>query len=953
MRMRGSEHGLHVAGRAAGIQLPTRPMIGYQRIEVGTRAFVLEVQHHAVVPRRRLQVVDEARGAPARGAVVELEGLVATMQDPRHRDQRRHADAAGKQEGTGGPGQQRKMVAWSGHEHTTALAERAMHQHRAAPPCRLPLHAERPAARVGRVARQAVLTLVLRRDHDVDVCARIEGRQLAPVGCTELVARDVGGDIDPPAQHHRKHRRVALGHAKRWRKPLGLPGSQATTVFGRREQRAVARDALLPVDRESDRIGRRHPIGWVHRERLVLVAQLQAGGQPACMRMSGSHVAPAAAIEFDVPPPLLDRIDLSAAQTVVQRGQPSRLSRKPHRDPAECRFREQAFEVPGAGLHAPPAHAAAGIGDPVTRALLGIGLPDLVAVVHQLGARGDRARRALARALVAGFAESLQAEVDRAVEHHRHVGGDGTGLQPGAQVGVEDHLPDTADFTQARQQQQRRLQYLAVEHRVHTGRVAEPADLLGDHAAEHREPQVRPHALRHRDPVVAARAFHGLVTLIVEHADRMGVIRHQFHALRIVRIPGPIRDRAKADRIATEEVARGLQVVRVALRIVATGRNGSARITELQQQQRTQRPARARPDRALHHIVRVLALLLHVLAHVAAQHPREEIRPLRKPRHARVIDEGGRHLAPAQRLERIRAESIFAPRIGIARRRTLDRAVTGPPGRTMRAQAIGGALRRQGLIVLEHHRSRDRGEPEPASEVRIPKRSVAELPYAGGEREAPQVDIRAGGRVRTRGEAQHAQIRGEQHRRLRRQQGGTLRLRILDPVASGFVGPGVAQILHRDDDRVIVMVDRIVAQAGGIEHIGIDHVHARRQVLRLTTLEFVRQVRDHRVADRIGQSRLGRHPAGRGLGGVEIVGGRLKVATPLGRIRRDLGLERIDRTVAHHIEHADVARHRMHQRRRIGRLERQRAHRRQCRQVRQLLPAPQALLWIRTQVDRS
>jgi hypothetical protein len=70
----------------------------------------------------------------------------------------------------------------------------------------------------------------------------------------------------------------------------------------------------------------------------------------------------------------------------------------------------------------------------------------------------------------------------RAVVRHRHQGGDDARLQPRSAIGVEDHVANAADFAEARQQ--RRLQHLAVEHRVDAGGVAEPADLLADDAEQ-------------------------------------------------------------------------------------------------------------------------------------------------------------------------------------------------------------------------------------------------------------------------------------------------------------------------------------------------------------------------------------------------------------------------------------------------------------------------------------
>ena len=145
---------------------------------------------------------------------------------------------------------------------------------------------------------------------------------------------------------------------------------------------------------------------------------------------------------------------------------------------------------------------------------------------------------------------------------HRQVGGDAAALQARAEEGVEDDLADAADLAQARQQQQRRLQHVAVEHRVHPRAVAQAADLLADDAAEQRKAQVGAHALRHADPVVAAGAFHGLVALVEQQVHRVGVVGRQRVAAGVVRVVGPFGHGAQAHRVDAQVVGRGLEVVR-------------------------------------------------------------------------------------------------------------------------------------------------------------------------------------------------------------------------------------------------------------------------------------------------------------------------------------------------------------------------------------------------------
>ena len=241
----------------------------------------------------------------------------------------------------------------------------------------------------------------------------------------------------------------------------------------------------------------------VDRQRLILVAQVEIFLQiPRIHRMPGRAIS-AVFFQFQIPPPFLGRVHLAMAQHIVEPGQSGSGLGNVHRRPAERFFRKDPFEVPRTGLHAPPTHRAAGGGDPVGGAFLAVGFPDLVAVKHQLRTRSDRARRAFARTFITGLAKGLQAEVNRLVMRHRQVCRDDARFKARAQKRVQDHLADAADLAQTGQQQQGRLQNLAIHHRMRFGLIAKIADLACNHAPQQREPQIRAHGLRNRNPVVA------------------------------------------------------------------------------------------------------------------------------------------------------------------------------------------------------------------------------------------------------------------------------------------------------------------------------------------------------------------------------------------------------------------------------------------------------------------
>jgi hypothetical protein len=618
-----------------------------------------------------------------------------------------------------------------------------------------------------------------------------------------------------------------------------------------------------------------------------------------------------------------------------------------HRDAAPQRVGQQPLQVPRAGLHAAPAHAAGGVGDAVARALLGVALPDLVAVVDDLGPGRDRARRALARALVAASQKRCRPKsIGRSGAIGRSVvtvplfsRGPRKGLRITSPMRLTSPSPDSSSSGGCS---------TSPSSTECTRAPAQAPDLLGDDAAHQREAQVGAHALRDADPVVAAGAFHRLVALVEQQVDGIGVVGRQRVAAGVVRVVRPLGHGAQADGVGAEPVRARLQVVRVAHRVGGRRRDRPARVAELQQQQRTQRAPGAGADRALHHVVGVLRVLLHVAAEVAEQRAGEEVGALGKTRHARVVDEGRRLVAPRHGLEREGAVLEVAPGVGVAVEGALERAETQPPGRSMTSPSI--LARRQRPVGRECAARRHRGQAVALAEVGV---GAVGLRQAGGDRQPGQVHIAAARAVAARLEAQHPQVGRQQHRRLRRQQRGAMRLRAGDPVAARLARPRVARELDPDHERVPVMVDRPVHAARRGQHIGQDHVHAGGEAGRLVALELLAQRLHARVADRLGQPCRARQRAGGHHRRVEVVPGGLQVARALLQVVRNLAAQRVDRAVAHEVEHRGKTRHRVHDRRRVGVRVGQRLHRRHCGQVRHRVAARQPLQRVWAQVDRA
>ena len=463
-----------------------RRMVGQELQQVSPLAFVFEVVLHPVAPRGLGQVFQKARRCSAGGAVVKVKRFAQSVQAVRHGDHGCHANAPGHQPAVCGVFVQRKVVDRARHKHPAPFANGPMHERRAAAPARLgrlAQHAQHITAAVGRVACQAVGALVFGGDHHVDVPACCEGRQLAAIGRFELVTRQALGHLFTFVQHHRKHRRLGGQGLRPRSQAFGLACRQACLVLRGRKQGLVAGNAFFAVDGVSDRIGLRHFVGRVHSQGLVFVAQVQVFLQGALVGLRRLHIPARALVQLDVPPPLLDRVDAAAIEQVIEPRQRRCSGGQLHGHLSPQAVGQQAFQVPGAGFHATATHAACRVGDAVTGTFFGVALPDFVAVVHQLGASGDGPRRAFAGALVAAFAKALQAKVDGPVGGHGHVGGDAAAFQARAQKRVEDHLANAADLAQARQQEQWRLQHIAVQHRMHPGRITQPPNLLGQDAA--------------------------------------------------------------------------------------------------------------------------------------------------------------------------------------------------------------------------------------------------------------------------------------------------------------------------------------------------------------------------------------------------------------------------------------------------------------------------------------
>ena len=105
---------------------------------------------------------------------------------------------------------------------------------------------------------------------------------------------------------------------------------------------------------------------------------------------------------------------------------------------------EQAFFVEGTHFHATTTGSALLIGHPIERAFLCIGLPHLIAIVHDLVAKRDRVAGAFIGTFHAFAAEILKSKIDWLIDLHGQVSSDDMGFKPRPQKRIQNQLTDPA-----------------------------------------------------------------------------------------------------------------------------------------------------------------------------------------------------------------------------------------------------------------------------------------------------------------------------------------------------------------------------------------------------------------------------------------------------------------------------------------------------------------------------
>ena len=361
-----------------------------------------------------------------------------------HGNHRRDANAAAHQQRLAGRMVQREVIDRLGNKDLASLGENPVQQGRAAPALILAQNADLIFAAVCRIAGHRILTQEFRRHDNVQMGAGGPFRQRRAIQRGKLVQCHIVGhlvDIDDFHPHHR----CITGDLVFM--DFGIVAFfQPGLVFLGGDHCLIGFNPLFAVHRERKWPGMRRQICRIYSQGLVFIFQIQILLQVAFIERMLGRLVTAIRIELEIPPPFLGQVQATVFNHVIQLRQYWRGGGNIHRRPAERTLGKQAFQVPGAGLHAATTHCATLGADPVGCAFLTVRLPDLVAIEHQFRAGGDGPRRAFTGAFVAALTEFLQAEIDRLVMRQRQIGCDHTRLQARPQIRIKNDLANAADF---------------------------------------------------------------------------------------------------------------------------------------------------------------------------------------------------------------------------------------------------------------------------------------------------------------------------------------------------------------------------------------------------------------------------------------------------------------------------------------------------------------------------
>ena len=771
---------------------------------------------------------------------MQIKGPPKGVQPVRKGDHWRDTNAAAHEQAMRRVLDQFKVVNRLSDKDTPPLGENPVQQGRAAAARVFAQYRDAVAFAVLGVAQQRVRAQEFGRDDQIEMRASGPSGQVVAFGVGDVIKRSDRVQVLDLRDAQIKHGGVAADLVKM--QVIGLARCSLAAVLIGAKQGRMGGDPGLAVHRIGVGPWVRGQRGGVDGEGLIFELEIEIGLQVTCVNGLGRRVELARGFAFDVPPPLFDRVQTALADLVIQLGQKRCGGGDVGGGPAEGGLGEEPLKVPRAGLHAAPAHRAALVGDPVDGTFLAVRFPNFIAVEHFFRPGGDRPRRALAGAFVAGFAELLQTKVDGLVMGDRQGGGDHAGFQARAEEGIEDHFADARDFAQARKQQKRRLQHVAIHHRMRFGRVAQVAQVLRHHATQHRKPQIGPHGLRDGDPIVARRPLHRVKALVDDKAQRLVMRRGDRGAGGVMAVPRPIRAGRETRSIGSQKIACRLEVRGIA-GAVCHRRGGIVHWPVLQQDQRPQQTALRGGRSGFHHMVPAFHGVLHLWPHVAELPACEKIPAFRHARHVRRVDIGGRLVHPLQSLEWVRPCGIVAPRVwvGIAGADAAMGAQLPMRAFEHRPRLIGQRGKRH--IGREIHVGGNNRQPETRAHPRSLQCVVFPNRQPRRHGQLAEVHIGGGGGVHLGREAQLTDVFRQHGGVFGAAQAGALGLGVDDPIAARLTRARVTGVGGEDHQRVAVTVDCGFGRVYRVAQVRHDDIHPGGERLGLAAAQSFSQLR--------------------------------------------------------------------------------------------------------------
>ena len=483
------------------------------------------------------------------------------------------------------------------------------------------------------------------------------------------------------------------------------------------------------------------------------------------------------------------------------------------------------------------------------------------------------------------------------------------------------------------------------------GLIPHVPDLPCDHTAQQRKPQIGSHGLGNADPVIARRAFHRLIALVDDHADRLVVGRIDGLARGVMAVPCPVRAPRNTDRINAKPIARRFHRLCRIGRI--KGDTCGRRHTILQQHKRTKHPSLPHRRCGLARVVPAASIGLIGLPHIPKLSAGEHISTLGHTGDVGFVYIGGRVVHPLELFKGVRPVHIATLGKGIAVERGFGEPVACPPCWPLSAPERLLVLRGERAVVGQIHIGGDHCNAKAGAKIGVHHRAVFDCAKPCGNGQPIKTHIRRGARVRLCIPTQKADVVGNDHRSLGRANASALGLGVHDPVCARFIRCWVAGVFIGKDKRRIMPTNARGWRIHRIAQVRHDQVDTRRQGLGLLGAQVVGQTVHSGVAHGGVQHGLRHNRADPHHRGIAEISEGFQVIGAVGCIGRHFGFHLVHQAIADRIHHRLMIGHGIDQMQRIIAVEGQGRKGRQAGQIGDLINTRQALQRVRPQMNGS